>query len=107
MSSPSLDTILRDHVSLSITSFDRLYLGGYLPSLQSSGQLVAFCHQRLGAPIASPALFGQLTDRFTQAVHRFAEQHNVPLIHFVRRQKKDDVAASCSRRDYLAINWRD
>ena len=51
--------------------------------------------------------FGQLTDRFTQAVHRFAEQHNVPLIHFVRRQKKDDVAASCSRRDYLAINWRD
>ena len=93
MSSPSLSTILRDHVTLSITSFDRLYLGGYLPSLQASGQLVTFCQQRLNAPIASPALFGPLTDRFIKAVQQFAGQHDVPVIHFVRGQRKDDVAA--------------
>ena len=93
MSSPSLSTILRDHVSLSITSFDRLYLGGYLPSLQTSGQLVTFCEQRLHAPIASPALFGSLTDRFTGAVQRFAQDHEVPVLHFARRQRKDDVVA--------------
>ncbi len=93
MPSPSLSTILRDHVSLSITSFDRLYLGGYLPALQTSGQLVAFCQQRLRAAIASPALFGPLTDRFMRAVHHFAAQHGVPVIHFVRGQRKDDVVA--------------
>ena len=93
MSSPSLSTILREHVSLSITSFDRLYLGGYVPTLQTPGQLVTFCHQRLGAPIASPALFGPLTDRFTRAVQQFATQHGVPVSHFVRCQRKDDVVA--------------
>src|SRR5262245_11809431 len=98
MSSPSLSTILRDHVRLSITSVDRLYLGGYLPLLQTSGQLVAFCQQRLGASIASPALFGPLTDRFMQAVHHFAEQHDVPVLHFVRGQKKDRVAAAYRAR---------
>jgi hypothetical protein len=93
MSSPSLSTILRDHVSLSITSFDRLYLGGYMPALQTSGQLVAFCQQRLQASIPSPALFGPLTDRFMRAVRHFAAQHGVPVIHFVRGQRKDDVVA--------------
>jgi hypothetical protein len=43
--------------------------------------------------MASPALFGPLTDRFTQAVHSFAERRAIPLIHFVRGQKKDHVAA--------------
>jgi len=98
VSSPSLSTILRERVSLSVTSFDRLYLGGYLPVLQTSGQVVAFCQQRLQAQIASPALFGSLTDRFTQAVHRFADQHDVPLIPFVRGQRKDDVAAGYRAR---------
>ena len=81
MSSPSLSRILRDHVSLSLTSFDRLYLGGYLPALQTSGQLVAFCRDRLHAPIPSRALFGPLSDRFVRAVHQFAAQHGVPVIH--------------------------
>ena len=94
MSSPSLFTILRDHVSLSITSFDRLYLGGYLPTLQTGGQLVTFCQQRCGASIASPALFGPLTDRFVRAVHQFATLHDVPVIHFVRGQRKD-IASRC------------
>ena len=93
MSSPSLSIILRDHVSLSLTSFDRLYVGGYLPALQTSGQLVAFCRDRLHAPIPSPALFGPLSDRFVRAVHQFAAQHGVPVIHFVRGQRKDDVVA--------------
>ena len=98
VSSPSLSTILREHVGLSITSFDRLYLGGYLPLLQTSGQVVAFCQQRLGAPLASPALFGPLTDRFTQAFQRFADQHDLPMIHFERGRKKDDVGAGYRAR---------
>jgi len=93
MPSPSIATILRDHVSLSISCVDRLYLNGYVPLLQTPGHVATFCRQQLNAPIASPALFRPLLERFTRAVDAFAEQHNVPIIHFSREQKKDAVAA--------------
>jgi hypothetical protein len=93
MSSPNAATILRDQVRLSITSFDRLYLGGYVPTLQTPGQVVAFCRDHLRQPIASPALFRPLRERFIQAVHAFADQHQVPIVPFTRGQRKDDVAA--------------
>ena len=93
MAAASLASIMRDQVALSVTCLDRLYLNGYVPTLQSPGQLVRFCREHLGRPIASPALFRPLHDRFVQAVETFAQQHQVPLIHFVRRQRKDDVAA--------------
>lgn len=93
MPSPSIATILRDHVALSITCIDRLYLGGYVPLLQAPGQVATFCRHHLGAPIPSPALFRPLHDRFVHALEAFAAQHNVPILPFVRGQRKDDVAA--------------
>jgi hypothetical protein len=93
VSSPSVATILRDHVSLSISCVDRLYLNGYVPLLQAPGQITTFCRQQLGAPIASPALFRPLLERFTNDVKLFAQQHAVPIIHFSRGQKKDSIAA--------------
>src|SRR5712671_5116860 len=82
VSSPSIATILRDHVSLSISCVDRLYLNGYVPLLQAPGHIATFCRQQLHAPSASPALFRPLLERFTHAVNAFAEQHDVPIIHF-------------------------
>src|SRR5260370_36802909 len=93
VSSPSVATILRDHVSLSISCVDRLYLNGYVPLLEAPGQISTFCRQQLNAPIASPALFGPLLERFTNDVKRFADQHAIPIIHFSRGQKKDRIAA--------------
>src|SRR5438552_5638615 len=93
MSSPSIATLLREHVSLSISSIDRLYLNGYVPLLQAPGHITTFCRQQLNAPIASPALFRPLLERFTHAVDAFAELHDVPIIHFSRGQKKDAIAA--------------
>jgi len=93
VSSPSVSTILRDHVTLSIRSFDRLYLNGYVPTLQTSGQLVTFLRHHLGQPLASPALFGPLRERFVGAVHALVERLGIPLIRFQRKQRKDDVAA--------------
>jgi hypothetical protein len=86
-------TILRDHVSLSTSCIDRLYLNGYVPKLQSSGQLCAFLCDHLGNRIASPAAFRPLHDRFVQDVTAFARQQLVPLVQFERGQRKDDVAA--------------
>ena len=93
MSSPSVATILRDHVSLSIACVDRLYVNGYVPMLQAPGHITTFCRQQLNAPIPSPALFRPLLERFTRAVDAFAQQHEVPIIHFSRGQKKDAIAA--------------
>lgn len=93
MSSPSVATILRDHVSLSISCMDRLYLNGYVPLLQTPGHIATFCRQQLNAPIASPALFRPLLERFMHDVNAFAEQHDVPIIHFTRERKKDAIAA--------------
>jgi hypothetical protein len=93
MPSPSVATILRDHVSLSTSSIDRLYLNGYVPKLQSSGQLCAFLCDHLGNRIASPAAFRPLHDRFVADLTAFARRHLVPLIQFERGQRKDAVAA--------------
>jgi hypothetical protein len=93
MTSPSVATILRNHVSLSTSCIDRLYLNGYVPKLQSSGQLCALLCEHLGHQIPSPAAFRPLHDRFIQDVAAFVQHQQVPVVHFERGQRKDDVAA--------------
>ena len=34
--------LLDKHVTLTVESFDRIYVNGYVPKLQTSGQLVGF-----------------------------------------------------------------
>ncbi len=34
--------LLRDHVSLEVEYLDRIYLNGYIPTMQLSGQLIGF-----------------------------------------------------------------
>lgn len=89
----NIQSILRDHVTLSTTCVDRIYVNGYLPKLQSSGQLGSFLRDHLGNPIPSPALFPPLHDRFVTAVKDFAAAHAIPLVHFERGVRKDDLAA--------------
>ena len=100
MPSPNIATILRHHVSLSTSCIDRLYLNGYVPKLQSTGQLCAFLCDHLGNQIASPAAFRPLHDRSVQAITAFAEQHLVPVIQFERGHRKDDVAAQYRARHH-------
>src|SRR6266571_3617955 len=79
MVSASIPSILQDHVALTVRCVDRLYLNGYLPTLQTSGQLVHFLHDHLGNPIPSPALFRPLHDRFVGSIQCFAEEHQIPI----------------------------
>jgi hypothetical protein len=90
---PNVHEIIRDHVSLSITCVDRLYVNGYLPALQTPGQLCYFLKEHLGNPIPSPALLGPLHDTFVAAVDDFAARHDIPVVQFERGQRKDDIAA--------------
>ncbi len=85
--------IIRDHVSLSISCIDRLYINGYVPTLQTSGQLCYFLRDHLGNPIPSPALFRPLHDRYVGDVEGLVKRQCIPLVQFKRGERKDDIAA--------------
>src|SRR3954447_15799590 len=65
---PNIADIIRQHVTLSVSCIDRLYLHAYMPKLQTSGGLCYFLHDHLGNPIPSPALFRPMLNRFLTAV---------------------------------------
>jgi hypothetical protein len=93
MATPNIETIIRDRVTLTVDCIDRLYLNGYVPRLQTSGQIVGFLRDHLGNPIPSPALLRPLHDRFVRDVTAFADAGKIPVVHFERGQRKDDIAA--------------
>ena len=51
---PNVAELIKDHVTLTVDSIDRVYLNGYVPSLYSSGGVVSLLRRR-GATIPSPA----------------------------------------------------
>ena len=85
--------IMRDHISMSTTCIDRLYINGYVPKLQTPGQLCGYLGHHLGNPIPSPALLPPLRNRFLKDLERFVAHNDIPMISFERKQRKDDVAA--------------
>jgi len=89
---PNVHEIIRDHVSLSISCIDRIYVNGYIATLQVPGQLCLFMRDHLGQPIPSPAVLRPIHDRFVAGVEEYAERHRTPVVHFERGQRKDDIA---------------
>jgi hypothetical protein len=89
---PNIETILRDHVTLQVECIDRLYLHGYVPALQRPGQLAYFFTGHRGNWLPSPALIGQMTERFVAAIKEFAARHRIPIVQFKSGQRKDDIA---------------
>ncbi len=85
----TLTDILDGHAVLDIECLDRM-LNGYVPGLQTSGQVVGFLHHR-GFPIPSPAALGKIGDGFRQAMARYAEANGIPWIKFGKGDRKIDV----------------
>ena len=52
----NVDSIIKNNVILEVECFDRLYLTGYCPLLQTGGGLVNFLIRHRKNPIPSPAL---------------------------------------------------
>ena len=77
----NIKDVLDGHVVLDLQCLDRVYLNGYVPELQVGGQVITFLTKHLGNPIASPALFKQIGDRFSNAVRNFAEINGIPVLH--------------------------
>jgi hypothetical protein len=84
--------VLARHVVFEIESIDRLYLNVYVPELQRVGQVVGFLTRHRGNPIASTALVAPMSEAFIAAIRRYARDHQVPLLDFVKDQRKDDIA---------------
>jgi len=75
----TLADIVRGHVSLEIEGFDRLYFNGWVPALQTSGQVAGWLGWR-GFPIASPAALDKISQGFRAAVRRYADRNQVPWV---------------------------
>jgi len=87
----SVADVLADHVVFEIECIDRMYCNVYVPQLQHAGGLLGYIQRQLGLPIASTAPLGRVTDAFSTAMRRFARDHDVPWVDFVKGQRKDDV----------------
>ena len=103
--------VLSGHVSLDVECLDRIYLNGYVPSLQVGGQVVRFLALR-GFPIPSPAVVGRIGDRFRASVRSFAEANQIPLVRFVKGERKVEKMApylarqaKTGRSGVAAIGW--
>ena len=62
----NVNDLLGDHVTLTVDWMDRIYLNGYVLTLQVGGQLDKFLTTHLGNQIPSPALLGKRGDRFAK-----------------------------------------
>jgi hypothetical protein len=85
-------TLLRDHVTLTCRSVDRIFLQAYVPKLQSVGWVCQFLRWQRGYAIPSSSAFGKIGDGYVRAVHRFAEANDIPVIHFGKGDNKEAIA---------------
>jgi hypothetical protein len=87
----TVNDVLEGYVGLDLECFDRIYLNGWVPTLQVPGQVVSFLTQHLGFPIPSPAILERIGLGFRKAVTEFAAEHEIPVIRFVKGQRKLEV----------------
>ncbi len=85
-------SLLRDYVTLKCRSIDRIFLQGYVPGLQTVGRVCTFLRWRRRFPIPSSAAFGKIGDAYVKAIHKFARDHEIPVVRFEKGQVKEQVA---------------
>lgn len=87
----TVNDVLEGHVGLDLECFDRIYLNGWVPTLQVPGQVVGFLTRHLGFPIPSPAVLERIGLGFRKAVAEFAAEADVPVVRFAKGQRKLEV----------------
>lgn len=87
----TVNDLLDGHMGLDLECMDRIYLNGYVPSLQVGGQLVSFLTQHLGCPIPSPAIMEKIGTRFRRSVKEFADAEHIPVVLFKKGEWKLEV----------------
>jgi hypothetical protein len=85
-------SLLRDHVTLTCRCVDRFFLQGYVPKLQSVGQVCKFLRWQRGYKIPSSAAFGKIGEAYVRDMERYAKDNGIPLQHFKKGESKEAVA---------------
>ncbi len=101
-------TLLRDDITLTCRSIDRIFLQAYVPKLQSVGQVCLFLHRQRGFPIPSSAAFGQIGEAYVAAIHRWAEANGVPVRYFAKATTKRRSPSHCCAprpRRVATVGW--
>ncbi len=93
----SVADVVQDHTTLEVQCLDRMYLNVYQPRLQYAKGVVWFFRGHRGATFASSALMDPISKAFVGGLHRYCIDHDVPMVDFVKGQRKDDLA-----HEYLA-----
>ncbi len=94
----TIPELLDGHITLEVECLDRLYLNGYIGKLATGGGLMWFMRGQLGKPVPSPAVLGQISERFREAVKTQAERDHIPIYQFDPKEKKDDIANEIRRQ---------
>jgi hypothetical protein len=84
--------VLKEHVVLEIEGIDRMYLNMYIPDLQRELGVVGFFRTNRGYPITSGALMSPMTQSFVKGIEFFAEARDLPIVVFLKGQRKEDIA---------------
>jgi hypothetical protein len=85
-------TLLRDHVTLTCRSVDRIFLQAYIPKLQCVGGVCQFLYWQKGFPIPSSAAFGKIGDAYVAEVYRWAKARGIPVRRFAKGENKEQIA---------------
>src|SRR5712691_10801242 len=85
-------TLLRDHVTLTCPSVDRVFLQAYVPKLQSVGWVCRFLRWQRGFFIPSSAAFRKIGQAYEAEVRGFAEANGIPVRRFAKGESKEEVA---------------
>jgi hypothetical protein len=85
--------VLHEHVTLEVEGIDRMYLNVYMSDLQREQGVVWFLRHHRGHPFASSALMDPISKAFVAAIKGFVEHNGVPMVSFIKGQRKDDIAA--------------
>ncbi len=85
--------LLDKHVTLDIDGIDRLYLNLYQPQLQMPGGVVRFFKGHRGAVVASTTLMAPMSKAFVAAIEAYGRRYELPLVCYVKGQRKDEEIA--------------
>jgi hypothetical protein len=89
----TVSEVLSEHVTLEVEGIDRIYLNVYVPQLQREVGVASFFRYHRGNQFVSSALMDPVSKTFLAAMDAFVKRERIPVVHFRKGQRKDDVAA--------------
>lgn len=92
----SVAEVLSRHTTLTLECVDWMYLNVYVPLLQAGAGVAHFFRKMHGRPVPSSALMAPMTQRFVEAIKRYAERNGIDIVSFRRDERKDERT-----REYL------